>query len=342
MKHLSVLIALAGLLGLLLFSGCQKDSSSVLSDEQLEEQAITETVTSENIEESDYLADWGIDDGSEDNMYDGFSTFLPGSNPEQEFQSLNNIIRFGRRLNRQVPRTVLIRRISPDSIVVHLERIWAGGFYTFEKISTGSGLLDTVVIHRKPLIHSVKRVSYFTRRTDDQEALNDPRRRWKLSAISLSDGVSRPTNTLQIHLLQIRSSGGEYLAIENPLRTVLQLPEDLPLFAQGETVNVRVLVSNSTGNPVINNRTGASETVLLHFGINRFHHARKQFEYMGVDPDSGYDIFEGQWTVHEPALRPFHAIVDVIDNGTIYETDPDLYPYNSATWGMPYRVVVTR
>ncbi len=336
------MLTLMGLLGLILFSGCQKESSSALSEQQLEEQSIRETVTDENIEESDYLADWGIDDENEQNMYDGFSTFLPGSAIPQGWTPLNNIIRFGRKLNRQVPRTILIRRISPDSIIVHMERIWAGGFFTFEKQDSTNGFPDTMVIHRKPLIHSVKRVSYFTKRIEDQDAMQDPRRRWKLSAISLSDGISRPVNTVEIHLLEIRSSGGEYRSIENPLRTIWNLPLDLPLFAQGETVTVRVLVSNTTGNPVINPATGASETVLLHFGINRFHHARKQFDYTGVDAATGYDIFEGRWVVHEPALRPFHAIVDVIDNGTIFETDPETNPYNSATWGLPYRVVVNK
>jgi len=155
-------------------------------------------------------------------------------------------------------------------------------------------------------------------------------------------GNSRPAPTVEIHQIDISTSSGDFYSFTEPLRTIFSIPDDLPVVAQGEVVTVQVLVSNNSNNPVIDPETGATETLLLHFGLNRLHRARKQFEYMGVDPNTGYNLFKGVWTVHEPAFRPFHAVVDAIDNGTIYDEDELTYPYNSMTWGFPYRVVLTK
>nr|NIT55471.1 hypothetical protein [Fodinibius sp.]NIY24055.1 hypothetical protein [Fodinibius sp.] len=102
-------------------------------------------------------------------------------------------------------------------------------------------------------------------------------------------------------------------------------------------VSIRVKLENTTSNPFIGS-DGASETVLLHYGRNRYHHARKRFTFMGTDPVTGYNVYEGFWHVGQQPFRVRHAIVDAIDNGTIYDNDKNLYPYNSTTWSAPYRV----
>jgi len=167
------------LLGLFLINGCEKDTNSALSDQQLEDNAITEILTSEDIEESDYVVDWGIDDMNENSMYNGFSTFSPGSYFPKILTPIDSVVRFGRILNRRIPRTLLIRRVSPDTIVVHMERVWGGNFLILEQPLPE----DSLILHRKPLVHIVKRTAIFTKRFEDEDALKDPRRRWKLSAI---------------------------------------------------------------------------------------------------------------------------------------------------------------
>lgn len=326
------------LLGLFIISGCEKDTNSALSDQQLEDNAITEILTNENIEESDYVMDWGIDDIDESQMYNGFSTFSPGNYFPKILTPIDSVVRFGRILNRRIPRTLLIRRISRDSILVHMERVWGGNFLILEQPLTE----DTLILHRKPLVHTVKRTAIFTKRTEDEDAMRDPRTRWRLSAVSMDLGNSRPLPTVAIQQIDITTSTGESYSFTNPLRTIFSIPDDLPVVARGEGVTVQVLVSNNTNNPVVNPETGATETLLLHFGLNRIHRARKQFEYIGVDPNTGYNLYKGVWTVHEPAFRPFHAVIDAIDNGTIYDEDEQIYPYNSMTWGFPYRVVSTK
>jgi hypothetical protein len=332
-----IITLLTGLLGLLFLIGCERDTSSAISDQQLEDNAIADILTNEDTEDSDYVMDWGIDDGDEKNMYNGYSTFSGGSPFPKILTPIDSVVRFGRILNRRIPRNLVIRRVSPDTIWVYMERVWGGQFISLEKLDA-----DTFVVHRKQLVHNVKRTAIFTKRIGDQNALRDPRRRWKLSAVSMGFGTSRPAPTVEIHQIDIATSSGDSYTFTDPLQTIFNLPENLPVVAQGEVVTIQVLVSNNSSNPVIDPETGATETLLLHFGLNRFHRARRQFEYKGVDPATGHSLFEGSWTVHEPAFRPFHAIVDAIDNGTIYDDDEQTYPYNSMTWGFPYRVVIEK
>jgi hypothetical protein len=331
-------------LGLFLVVGCEKDSTptsgdySNLTDQELVEQSLLNENDPEFEDIQDYLVDWGIDDGSEANMYNGFSTFGDGLNLPKILSPIDNVIRFGRKINQRFPRKIVYRRISEDSIAVSIERVLAGRFFIFQKLDTLSTETDSFKVYTKPLTHRVRRNTIFVRRTND-EIIRHPRRRWRLAAISLGDGISHPDPIVEIHQVTVESSGGTSLVFTDPLGTMLSIPDDLPTFTQGEVVTITTLVSNSSANPVINHSTGATETLLLHFGLIRIHRARKQFQYMGVDPTTGYHIYQGQWTVHEPAYRAFHAVVDVIDNGTIYDDDSEMYPYNSATWGCPYRVL---
>jgi hypothetical protein len=321
-------------IGLFLTTGCERDTSSALSDEQLEMESISESIWDE---ENEYFVDWGIDDGSEDNMYDGFSSFSDGISFPKLLEPINNVIRFGRRINHRHKRRIVIDRISPDSIFVKVARVLDGQFVVFQKLDISTPI-DSIRIYRKPLRHIVARNSIFVKLLDTEEAKRNPRRRWKLKAISLSDGESIPEPTVKIDKVVVKTDYGQEMVFTNPLETMMNIPEDLPTFTRGEEVTVQAYVCNSTENPVIDPVTGATETVLLHFGINRYHHARRKFVFLEKDPLTDCNIYEGTWIVCQKANRPFHAIVDVIDNGTIYDDDNDIYPYNSVTWGCPYIV----
>lgn len=332
---LTVLIA-----GFLLLIGCQKDTSSTLSQEPSDEQSIQELLLDE---ENEYLVDWGIDDGDKDNMFNGFNPFSPDLSIPKITTPIDNVVRYGRRIHRRFPRQIIINFISPDSVRIHLERVLVGKFFIFQKLDSSSAPPDSIVIYRKPLRHSVARNVLLVRRASDEASIDhNPRRRFKLAALSLGLGYSRPEHTVKIHRVTVSTSSGDSIEFTNPLQTMLEIPEDLPTFVRGEQVTVRALVSNSSDSLIYDPQTGATETVLLHFGINPRHHARKKFVFIGEDPVTGFNIYEGNWTVHEPAHRPFHAVVDVIDNGTIYDDNEQVFPYNSTTWSTPYRVVLTK
>ncbi|GAB4332346.1 MAG: hypothetical protein Kow0037_09740 [Calditrichia bacterium] len=336
-----VFITLIALLAFLLAAGCEKDAGSPLSDEQLEIDGRMELLTDDNTsdESADYLVDWGIDDGSEDNMYDGFSTFSPDITFSKVMSPIQNVVRFGRKINKRNRRQIQIINTGNDTIYYSIKRQLVGRFVIFENLGNDTAQVDTIAIHRKDLQHIVQRKAVFVKRQPNDEAFKNPRKRWKLAAVSIGFGESHPTRTVNLEKVMILTSNGDSLSFSDPLNTMLRIPEDIPKFLPGESVTIRVLVSNSSGNLVPNPETGATETVLLHFGVNRHHRARKRFEFKGTDPATGYNIYEGTWVVHEPVNRAFHAVVDVIDNGTIYDTDQTTYPYNSVTWGCPYRVV---
>lgn len=338
MKKLFITLTIT-LLALVLITGCEKDTSSALSDQELAQTTIQESLSSD---ENVYMIDWAIDDGSENNMYNGFSSFgKTGFSLDKVLSPEDQLVRFGRIIKRRYPRQITIRPLSPDSILVNVDRVLVGNFISI--LAPGDTVQrDSFLVYRKPMRHLVSRTTLFVKNNNEEDVSRDPRRRWKMAGVSLSKGVSRPENTVQIHKLIIVSENGDTLKFSAPLHTMLNIPDDIPTFVTGEQVKVIALVSNSSANLVPDPETGATETVLLHYGVNRQHHARKRFEYRGIDPATGYAIFEGAWTIHEPANHVFHAAVDVIDNGTIYEGDEQTYPYNSVTWGCPYRVVLSK
>jgi hypothetical protein len=84
--------------------------------------------------------------------------------------------------------------------------------------------------------------------------------------------------------------------------------------------------------------TQATELVRLHHARHRIHrlHKVKRLEWIGEDAD-GNNIYQGTWTIGDK-YGIHHAVIDVINNGTILDDDEVLHPYNSVTWSSPYRV----
>lgn len=335
MKKLGIFLTIS-LLTMFVIIGCEKDSSSTMDDETLSQMELQESVLDE---ENDYLMDWGIDDGNENNMFDGFSSFSPNIEFPKVMDTINNVLRFGRKINNRFRRQVIITRINEDSVLLSITRQLNGRFVVFEKIDFDTTDPDTLTIYRKPLTHIVKRKAIFVKRhSNDQNQDNPGRGRWKLQAVTLGEGISNPAHTIRIHNVTVYNSVGDSIVFTNPLETFLTVPEDIPTFSTGDMVTIRVKLENTTLNPFVG-QDGATETLLLHYGTNRHHHARKRFTYMGTDPASGYSVYEGFWQIGQQPFRVRHAIVDAIDNGTIYDNDENAYPYNSTTWSSPYRVL---
>lgn len=320
MKRLIGLMATIPL-AMLLMLGCEKDSSQPLAED--DESIVTQMAQEEDDE---YLFDEGIDDGSEDNMYDGYSSFGKVSTP------IDSVKRFGRKVLQRPRRVVTdVRRIGPDTIRVFTAREFVGQFVIFAKPND-----STMVRYTKPLRHVVRRVALYVRRNPNEVT---GRRGWELAEVSLGQGNSLPMASIEIKEITVAGSGGVSVVYTNPLQTMLSVPDDILLFSPGETVTVQVKLSNSTLNPVDPLGNGSTETVLLHYGVNRQHHARKRFEYAGVDPVTGDQVYQGSWTIGQQPFRLRHTVVDAIDNGTIFDDDAATYPYNSTTWSAPYRVI---
>lgn len=319
MKRFLSVVAIT-LSAMLLMVGCEKDSSQPLAED---DESIVSQMAQE--EDNEYLFDEGFDDGSEDNMYDGYSSFGKITAP------IDSVKRFGRKVLQRPRRVVTdVRRIGPDSITVFTAREFAGQFVIFSKPND-----STMVRYTKQLRHVVRRIALYVRQNPNNAT--GPRG-WKLAEVSLGQGNSLPAATIRIKEITITGSGGLSVVYTDPLQTMLSVPDDILLFTPGETVTVQVKLSNSTLNPVDPLGNGSTETVLLHYGVNRQHHARKRLEYAGVDPVTGDQVYQGSWTIGQQPFRLRHAVVDAIDNGTIFDDDNAAYPYNATTWSAPYRV----
>jgi hypothetical protein len=321
MKRLFGLI-IASIIVTIMLAGCEKNTSEPVAES--DESVVTQLAQNEGEE---YLLDEGIDDGNEDNMYDGYSSFGQITTP------IDSVFRFGRKIRDRPVRVVTdVRRISPDSIAVFVRRVFAGQFVVFSKEVDTTGGFPPITIYRKHLRHEIRRGAIYERRPP-----NDTGRRWKLASVSLGQGNSVPYSTIEIKEISISSSSGVNVVYTDPLHTMLNIPEDILTFNPGDLITVQLKLTNSTASPVDPFGTGSTETVLLHYGVNHRHHARKRFEYVGSD--NGDQVYQGTWTIGQEPFRVYHTVVDAIDNGTIYNDDGTAYPYNSATWNAPYRVV---
>jgi hypothetical protein len=331
MKKLGILL-ISSIALLLIMSSCNKEPSGIVSDDVELENLVMD-------ENEEYLFDWGIDEQDESNMFDGYSSFSPSISFPKLLDPIDNVVRFGRKINSRFRRQITMVRRTPDTALVSVTRELRGNFLIFEKLNLDPANPDTFALHRKPLRHIVHRKAIFVKRNSDVSDDLD-RNRWRLQAVTLGQSESNPYATIRIHEIEIIDSQGNSTVLNDPLNTFLNIPDDIPSFTTGEEIHIKVLLENQTANPVFDpSGNGATETVLLHYGVNRFHRARKRFIFSGTDPNTGYNVYEGNWTIGHQVHMVRHAIVDAIDNGTIYDSDEITYPYNSTAWGAPYRVI---
>lgn len=325
-------ILLMILLGLWL-AGCDTNTSALDNDEA----ALMEAVENEY---GDYFSDdvdfaEGLDNASDaDFMFDyGFGKILSPIEP-------SSVIGFGRLVQREVgndfPRKLLVR-IEGDTAWVRVSRTLGGKFFTIEKLNQ-EGDTITVVRHTKDMAHYVEKTAVFVRRVHPDSA--NARGAWKLIAISGHSGKSRPfeKNTISLKKVTvINETTGEKFEYDNPLRSLKLFPSELAVLHRGDVVTIEVALDNATANPV-ELENGSKTTVLLHIGVRpKLKHVRRIAEFAGTD-EEGNQIYRYTWQVMGMPFALHHFVVDAIDNGTIFDTDQESYPYNSTTWGFPYVV----
>ena len=307
------------------FAGCEKESTSSLISNEAE---INAMITDDN--EEYFEDDFGFVDTENSANEDDFFEFPKEGSFNKVTTDLLDVFKFGRIVNRDSVKRVVDIHVEGDTAFVHVETELQGRFIILEKLDDEG---DTLVRHIKPLKHFVHKNAVYVKREDE----NQHRRRWRIHELSGGVGYS-PNNTVSIIEIKVVSAltGNEYI-FNNPLNNMYQIPDNLPVFPKGDEVTVTVTVENTSDNPVeLDN--GSTESVFLHYGMRpRVPRHRNPLEYIGED-GSGYKIYENTWTVNRPALLSYHAVIDVIDNGTIYNADEETYPYNSMTWGFPYRV----
>ncbi len=305
--------------------GCnqQNPTESVLSDEQMIEQAIVEIETDES--EDFFYAD--VDEESEENFADATDGFL--AKPIIPF-------RFGRVRLQPVVKDIHMVFDTDSTATVSFRKVVRGKFVSLVGDKTE---LDTLKIYRtlRQMGHEIQRIAHFTKIEG----------KWRMKDVSMALGNSlgfveteseRVHTTLQIEKIIVEANN-EIVEITDPLN-YFQSRESVFAFRNGTEVTVKVYVNNDTDNPVyVPAGSEQTEIVRLHHARHRIrrHHKIRYFKYLGQE--EGMNVYKGNWAVGEwPGIH--HAVIDVIDNGTIFDDDINTYPYNSTTWSTPYKVMV--
>lgn len=301
-------------------TGIDQNSSNALQQENSE--AIKAV-----LEDSIDIFYEAIDDETEANMLTDEPNWLGGGSLPKTAAIKT---RFGRIFRRPVEHSIEIVYDTDTTATASVYSKILGKFVVL-KVERNT---DTTSINRfeKEMVHEVERIVHLKkiRETDN------PRRNWKIVDISIKDGAS-PDHTVEIVELEVIPEGQDPVVIENPLEYFMN-GINMFTFPRLTDVKLRVKVRNSSSAPIVYPEgTQATENVRLHFGRNRKgHFGRSKLEWVGQD-DLGNNIYEGKWTIRQ-FRGMHHAVIDVIDNGTILSNDEQTYPYDSNTWAMPYRV----
>ena len=308
-------------IGLVAFYGCQNNGPSNPNDDSADIEAI-KTVLSDSAD----IGFDGIDEESESNIdNDG-----PSAPLSKDFVRT----RFVRIRRQPVERSIQVTLDPGDSTATAYVYTKFKGILKVKRVVKTDSTLN-FDWYDKPITHSLERIVHLKKIADTGE----PRRDWKIVDISMQNGYSEQPGVEIVELL-IKAENQDSVIITDPLE-YFQNGVNLFTYPRLTEVYLRVKVKNTTSNPVMYPEdTEATETVLLHYGLNprfaRAHFGRAWFTYAGKD-DEGNNIYEGTWIVQQ-VRGLHHAVIDVIDNGTILEKSNDDYPYVSATWASPYRV----
>jgi hypothetical protein len=325
----SILLAL--FTSIFILFACNTDNSPLSDERTMDELALQNLVNDiESSEDEDYFYS-NLDEESENNFID------PGSLDPQLMYKPIVPLRFGR-IARPLVRDIRIVFDTDTTATVLFRKEMRGVFRILAADTSG---LDTAQIYRvnKRLGHEFQRIAHFAKRGSN----TDQRRGWKLVDFSMVDGQSYDFNDstfvnpgLEIVKMTVQTDSID-VTITDPLN-FFQTKKSVFNFTPGTEVTVKVYVENNTTNPVVFPAgTQATELVRLHHARHRRlkNHKIRYFQWIGQEGNS--NIYQGTWTIGTH-FGIHHAVVDVIDNGTILDDDESSYPYRSVTWGTPYLI----
>jgi hypothetical protein len=322
------LIFLTLIISLIIVWGCNTNQDPVLDEQTLDNRELEKLIADiESSETEDYFYS-NLNEESENKFFD-----IGDANP---YSLLKPIIplRFGR-IARPIIRKVRIVFDTDTTATAYFRKEMRGKFIIKAADTTGQ---DTVYRVTKRLGHEFQRIAHFAKRGKN----SDKRRGWKLDDFSMVEGKSYDFNDSsyvnpQIDIVKmIVQSDSVDTTITDPL-SFFQTKRSVFRFGHGTQVKVIVHVDNNTPNPIVYPAgTQATEFVRLHHARHRRlrNHSIRCLQWIGQDADNN-NIYQGTWTIGT-RFGIHHAVIDVIDNGTILDDDEVAYPYRSVTWGTPY------
>lgn len=312
-----MLLPLAALLAI---TACSKNpGSSTSSTEQQFGSSADRAAIEAAIQQDDLFNSQGLDDdGAQSPDYDSGVSKIA----EQI-----DAIKFGRRAPYKLE-SIDVVFDSDTTATATITHSLDGKFLILARDTSNSNIVGT--LYSKDMENAILRKAKLRKVRDT----GNDRRDWRVIAIS-GAVASSPNPTITISELTYQHPDGTTLTITDPLSYFMSRETGLPEFTRGDSVKVFVKLTNTNDFP-----PAPGETVLLRYGMDhQFHRARKRLNDEGIYPDAvaGDGTYSGMYRVHPPHgfHRLHHAGVDIIDHGTIYDSEA---PYNSVAWSLPYLV----
>lgn len=237
-------------------------------------------------------------------------------------------------------RRVRIRRQALD-IVKSEDGLSATATITY-RLTGVFALLDHVsgnefTLYTKPLGHTIQRKVKFEKITDSTELANTDRA-WKRVGVTPAYGVSDNGTLALTGNVYIKITDGvtqevKEWTISDPLEYYFESVHEMPFVHPGDQVHIEVAIAN--------NGTDGDPYGIIHRGKRRaFRSTKETFNDNGEDGDAvaGDGIYTIEWEVL-PMLDDagFHVgVIDFFSSNTIFESDPELGPYNSLVVALPY------
>jgi hypothetical protein len=172
-------------------------------------------------------------------------------------------------------------------------------------------------------------------------------RRWRVDAFTMGTGST--DDIVAVTKLEYFTMNSEntwepgFVITSDEAETRWIQRDSIPTFYKGDSVKIEVSVTNNS-DPVFDYKSG--EGVVVHYGRHRYYKARRKMHDDGVEPDAGENdnTFTKIWRIHGPGYyvfqprpyRVFRAFFDVMDFGTLFDTEEDVH---TAFWGLPYKVI---
>jgi hypothetical protein len=260
------------------------------------------------------------------------------SDDEQVLQKPVIPLKFGRVGLRPIVKDVRIEFTSDTSATVYFKKIMRGKFL----VVTLDSAFNIVRIPKK-LGHEFNRIAYFVKLRNQNE---DLKHGWRLKKFSMVSGESLgivDTNLVKtsLEITKLEITTDTTIIIEDPL-SYFQKRHDMFTFLPGTEVKVTVHVKNNSQKTLQVPAGKGTELVRIHFGRHRRwrdtrleKHGIRILKWMREE--NGENVYQGSWITTD-RFRVHHAVIDVIDNGTIFDDDRNAYPYNSVTWSTPYKI----
>ena len=172
-------------------------------------------------------------------------------------------------------------------------------------------------------------------------------RRWRVDAFTMGTGST--DDIVAVTKLEYFTMNSEntwesgFVITSDEAETRWISRDSIPTFYKGDSVKVEVSVTNNN-DPVFDYKSG--EGVVMHYGRHRYYKARRKMHDDGIGPDVGENdnTFTKIWRIHGPGYyvfqprpyRVFRAFFDVMDFGTLFDTEEDVH---TAVWALPYKVI---